>query len=128
LTRARRSVLEVLSRSVAPLTVAEIHGRLQPVGTDRVSVYRAVHLMVKEGFLRAADVTRAGVRYELTEAFTGHHHHLVCQACGRIEDLEGCLLEAPALLRLRQRIQRTRRFRVTEHELRLSGYCAGCTA
>ena len=26
-------------------------------------------------------------RYELAEDLTGHHHHLVCSNCGRVEDL-----------------------------------------
>jgi Fe2+ or Zn2+ uptake regulation protein len=41
-------------------------------------------------------------RYELAEALTGHHHHLICSACGRVEDvpassvLEASLAEAVA--------------------------------
>ena len=26
-------------------------------------------------------------RYELAEELTGHHHHLLCSSCGRVQDL-----------------------------------------
>jgi Fur family ferric uptake transcriptional regulator len=126
LTGPRRAVLDALSASTAPLTVAQIHRRLGPGRADLVSVYRTVNLMVKAGLLRATDATKAGVRYELAEEFTGHHHHLICQGCGRIEDLEGCLLPDDALARVQQRVRLKRRFRVTEHELRLFGLCQHC--
>jgi Fur family ferric uptake transcriptional regulator len=126
LTGPRRAVLEVFAGSTEPLTVAEVHARLASGRADLVSVYRTVKLMVQVGLLRATDSTKGGVRYELGEEFTGHHHHLICQACGRIEDLDGCLLADEVLARLQQRVRQQKRFRVTEHELRLFGLCARC--
>jgi len=128
LTGPRRAILDTIAASTAPLTVAEIHARLGTGLADRVSVYRTVNLLLKVGLLRTADVTRAGARYELNEAFTGHHHHVICQVCGRIEDLDGCLLADDLLARLRRQVRQTMRFRVTEHELRLFGLCRQCQA
>jgi Fur family ferric uptake transcriptional regulator len=126
LTGPRLSVVEVLAETDAPLSVAEIHRRLRSRRVNLVSVYRTVHLLMRMGVLRATDRARRGQRYELAEQFTGHHHHLICQRCERIEDLEGCPLGDNVLTRLSLRLRRVRDFRVTEHELRLFGLCSGC--
>jgi Fur family ferric uptake transcriptional regulator len=76
--------------------------------------------------MRLAASSRKTQRFELSERFTGHHHHLVCRRCGDVQDLEGCVLRKPVLARLEQRIRRTTRFRVLDHDLRLYGVCARC--
>jgi Fur family ferric uptake transcriptional regulator len=97
-----------------------------------VSVYRTVHLLIRLRLVRPTDsrpleaALRGSQRYELAEEFTGHHHHLICQGCGAIEDLEGCLLADAALTQLARDVRRTRRFKVTEHEVRLFGLCPQC--
>ena len=57
-----------------------------------------------------------------------HHHHLICQGCGRIEDLEGCVLPDATLAQLTRHLDRARNFKVIEHELRLFGLCPRCSA
>lgn len=119
-------MLDVLAKSTAPLTVADIHGRVTERRANIVSVYRTVNLLGRVGLLRATDSADGRRRYELAEQFTGHHHHLICQGCGRIEDLDGCLLEEAVLTRVRRRVRSSRRFRVTDHELRIFGFCREC--
>jgi Fur family ferric uptake transcriptional regulator len=110
------------------MTVSEIHARLSPRRASIVSVYRTVHLLTRLNLVRSTDTTRRSERYELTEPFTGHHHHLVCHTCGRIEDLDGCVLSDEVLARLTRSVRRARRFQVLEHELRLFGRCGNCAA
>jgi Fur family transcriptional regulator, ferric uptake regulator len=132
LTGPRRAVLDVLASSRQPLTVAEIHQHLGGSRAHVVSVYRTVHLLVRlrlvrpTDSVRPTDAARGSRRYELAEQFTGHHHHLICQGCGRIEDLEGCVVAETALTQLTRFARRTRRFVVTEHEVRLFGLCHRC--
>jgi Fur family ferric uptake transcriptional regulator len=126
LTGPRLSVVQVLAESEMPLSVAEIHARLGTRRVNLVSVYRTVNLLMKMGVLRAPDRSRKGQRYELAEQFTGHHHHLICQRCEGIEDLEGCPLGDDVLTRLSARLRRLRSFRVMEHELRVFGLCRSC--
>ena len=35
---------------------------------------------------RRVDAGDDHARFELHESLTGHHHHLVCDVCGRVED------------------------------------------
>jgi Fur family ferric uptake transcriptional regulator len=121
-------VLDVLAVSQAPLSVAQIHRRLGDGQANVVSVYRTVNLLVRMRLVRHTDTGRTGSRYELAEEFTGHHHHLICDRCGRIEDVAGCLVPDEALAALNESIQRARQFRMTAHELRLFGICGSCDA
>jgi Fur family ferric uptake transcriptional regulator len=126
MTAPRRQVLNALAASGTPLSVGEIHRRLKDPRVNLASVYRTVHLLLRLKVLRAVDSPSGGQRFELTDRFTGHHHHLICQACGRIEDLEGCLLEDRVWRAVNRRVRRSRRFRVLDHELRLIGTCQDC--
>ena len=126
LTQARRAVLAVLSEASMPLSAAEIHARVVDRRADLVSVYRTLHLMLDLGFVHMADASRGIQRFELAEPFAGHHHHLICRECGSIEDLEGCLLGREALDALSRDVRRSRRFRVTDHDLSLFGVCGPC--
>ncbi len=119
-------MLDALAKSPLPLTVSQIHERVGLKRVNVVSIYRTVNLLASIGLLRTTDSVRGSRRYELNEQFTGHHHHLVCQGCGRIGDLQGCLIDERALARLNQRVRHTRRFRVTDHELHLFGLCQEC--
>ena len=126
LTGPRRAVVDVLVKRGTPLTVGEIQARIRSRPINLVSVYRTVRLLSRLGLVRVADESRGTQRFELAEAFTGHHHHLVCQACGAIGDLHGCWLEENMLLALNRRVRRTRRFRVLTHDLKLLGLCQRC--
>ena len=126
LTAPRREVVDVLVRHAAPLSVAEIHARLGTRQINLVSVYRTVHLLLALGLVRIADESKGTRWFELAEAFTGHHHHLVCQGCGHVEDLDGCWLGQEMLDALNRRVRRRRRFLVTGHDLKLIGLCRQC--
>lgn len=126
LTRPRRAVLNVVAAERQPLSVAEIHARLRCQAVNLGSVYRMVALLCRLDIMQLAETSRGTQRFELSEAFTGHHHHLVCQRCGGVQDLEGCVLKEPVLARLARRVRRAARFQVTGHDLRLYGLCAAC--
>ena len=51
----------------------------------------------------------------------GHHHHLVCQRCGRVVDIDG-----PAVETWLRRIARDAGFTDIEHTLELAGTCSSC--
>jgi Fur family transcriptional regulator, ferric uptake regulator len=126
LTGPRRAVVDVLVDHAAPMSVAEIQASLKGRRANLVSIYRSVNLLCELGLLRVADTSKGTQRFELAEQFTGHHHHLVCQECGSVEDLDGCLLEDAVLDAIRQRVRRSRSFRLTGHDLKLVGLCRRC--
>jgi Fe2+ or Zn2+ uptake regulation protein len=118
-TRPRAAVVRVLIGTATPLKVEEIHERLGhwPGGrrTNLSSVYRTVNLLHALGVVRRVQFGDGPLRYELAETFRAHHHHFVCEACGRIEDVRRCPLEGADL-----------GVGVRSHHLELFGVCRRC--
>ncbi len=117
-TRPRAAVLHVLVAAPTPLKVEEIHDRLGQWGGRGInlsSVYRTVNLLRGLRVVRRVQFGDGPQRYELAEDFRGHHHHFVCETCGRIEDVRRCPLEKADL-----------GAGVRRHHLELFGLCREC--
>jgi Fe2+ or Zn2+ uptake regulation protein len=67
-------------------------------------------------------------RYELAEDITGHHHHLVCSGCGRVEDLPATAAVEHSVAIAIEEAARRAGFRTEHHRLDLVGLCADCSA
>src|SRR5215218_3620906 len=65
-------------------------------------------------------------RYELSEELVGHHHHLVCSRCGRIEDDPVPPEVDAGLASLLDAVATRTGFTVTDHRLELRGLCERC--
>ena len=123
-TSGRRQIVELLGKSAHPLTIPEIIAVDESL--KQSSVYR--NLAVLEGADVVARVITNGewTRVELAEDLTGHHHHLICDACGAVRDIEvpaeiESALDA-ALVGLAER----EGFTLDRHRLDLVGRCAEC--
>lgn len=126
LTRPRRTILAVVAEARQPISVAEIHARLLGRDVNLGSVYRTIALLCRLDVMRLADSSRRTQRFELSERFTGHHHHLICRQCGGVQDFDGCVLRKPVMARLERRVRQVAQFQVTEHDVRLYGVCGRC--
>ena len=120
-THPRRLILEVFLNDDKPLTPAAVHHQLPDRSINLASVYRAIELYCLLGVLTEVDHVSEGRRYELSDEYRDHHHHLICRDCGKTQDFEGCGMEAVERL-----IRRRFRFKVTRHELRFIGLCQRC--
>jgi Fur family ferric uptake transcriptional regulator len=118
LTPPRRLVFEALQNG-GPLTMSELIRRTQPA-VDRASVYRTVARFEQIEILHHLIVGGRKV-IELTERFTGHHHHLSCVRCGQLQDVHDEPLEAAL-----QRLADTHGFDAHNHVIEVSGVCRAC--
>ena len=116
-TRPRSGVLSPVDVA-APVTAEDIHVRLRRLpggGGAPSSVYRTLNLLCSLGVARRVPLSDGARRYELVEGERDHHHHLICEACGRIEDVWQCPLEGADL-----------GVSVRAHHLELFGVCMIC--
>jgi len=120
LTQPRQAVFLALQEQ-QPLSIHELVQRCATV--DRASVYRSVALFEQLGILQRLQM---GWKYklELSDAFTAHHHHLVCLRCGKILDIED---EKHIDIFIRDAARRFG-FTVLKHRFEVEGYCATCSA
>jgi Fur family ferric uptake transcriptional regulator len=85
------------------------------------TVYRTLELLEKLGLVTKTDLGDGRVRYHSIKK--GHHHHLVCQKCGVIIDIEESIL-SPLWADIRQKYN----FKVNMKHLAFFGLCQKCQA
>ena len=120
-TKPRQAVCRVLLETPTPLSIEEIHAKLATRTINRVSIYRTVQLFCDLGVVRRLQFHEGFARYELADTFGSHHHHFVCDRCGRVEDIHTCPLAATE-----QAIVRHTHSRITSHSLEFYGLCGVC--
>jgi len=120
---ARREVVALLAEQHCALSAAEIEDALRSRkrAVSRASVYRVLEELEQIGFVQRVGVGQSMVRYEPVNHGPGHHHHLVCDRCGRLEPFADDALEQ-AIAQLSEKVP----FRVAEHEVVLRGACTAC--
>ena len=122
---ARQEVVSVLARGDCCLTVPEIvdAARARGRGVGIASVYRVLDLLAEKQLVQKIDLGDGRARYERAEVADDHHHHLVCNECGRVEPFADENLEAAL-----RRVERETGFEVASHDVLLRGACDDCRA
>ncbi|HEX8353843.1 MAG TPA: Fur family transcriptional regulator [Pyrinomonadaceae bacterium] len=119
LTPQRFAVLEYLTRAAGHPTAdqiaAEINRRFPRA--SRATVYNALRALRDAGLVREVATREALTRYESN---VGPHHHFVCRACGKIEDVPPEAFAAPARVALEGGQE------VETFEVVLRGLCGAC--
>jgi len=122
----RRRLVEAIADSGRPLTVPEILDRAP--GLPQSSAYRNVTALIEAGVVRRVPTADDHWRVELAEDLSGHHHHLVCGTCGRVEDVPPSETLEQTLGDTARLVAKRTGFSVNEHRLDLVGTCANCDA
>lgn len=119
-TRQRRAILRVLDRKDRFITAQDLHhelrGRKEAPGL--ATVYRTLATLADAGVL---DSTLRQGEQAFRMCGTRHHHHLVCESCGRVEEVESEQVEAWV-----RQLARRRGFHVTSHTAEVYGLCRAC--
>lgn len=121
-TKGKIQILRILSRSERPLSVPEIHGKLDE-SCDVSTVFRTMTQFKEKNLIREVNLEEGFIRYEIisSEEESHHHHHVRCRRCGDIKNIEHCDLAAfeKAIAKLG--------FKEMEHRLEFTGLCSKCS-
>jgi Fe2+ or Zn2+ uptake regulation protein len=124
-TPLRKSLVHALSTSSRPMTIPEILEAAPEL--PQSSAYRNVTALIEAGVVRRVAGADDHGRFELSEDISGHHHHhLVCQSCGKVEDIRPSERLERALGEATRSIGDEEGFQVTEHRIDLLGICSDC--
>jgi Fur family ferric uptake transcriptional regulator len=120
---SRERVIELLATKPCALSAVEIEDELRASGrpTGRASVYRVLDLLVEHGLIERLEVGDGQARFERSHPDGEHHHHLVCDRCGRLVAFDDPGLER-AIGRLSERLG----VRIDSHDVLLRGACQRC--
>ena len=120
---ARREVIGFLETQSCCLGAQEIHDRLResgrPVGL--ASVYRVLETLAETGLLQRLEFGDGVARFEPVRSDESHHHHLVCDGCGKVETFTDERLETA----LRD-VEDKSGYAVAAHDVVLRGACSAC--
>lgn len=119
----RMAIVEILASHGCLLTARQISDRLREDGRDIgvATVYRSLELLEGLGLLHRLDTGEGPSRYEPAHPSGEHHHHLICNHCGRVSAFEDAGLERSV-----EKMSRRLAFRVEGHDVALRGTCAAC--
>ena len=122
---ARKAVVELLGRQDCCLTAQDIFDRLRTEGRQVgiASIYRVLELLTEKGLLQRIDVGAGTARFEPMHASGEHHHHLVCDGCGKVEAFADDELE-----RALHGVEGRTGYSVVGHDVVLRGACRDCRA
>ena len=122
-TRPRQVIAQQLAEHAASGTdfaTDDLWQQLQGnSGVGRATLFRAVDLLVDLGVLDRIEVADGARRYRVCAA--GHHHHLICTQCRRIEEIDVSRAEGE----LAHAVAKTG-FELEWHALEFYGRCANC--
>ena len=90
-TRSRRAIAEAIARLERSFSARELHDVVcaQGPSVGLTTVYRTLALLLAEGRVREAGRRDGEMLYNACTV-TGHHHHLVCERCGTVEESSVC--------------------------------------
>jgi len=124
-TTKRQQLVQVLAATERPLTIAEILQAAQ--GVPQSSAYRNLAVLTDAGVVRRVQGADENGRFELAEDLSGHHHHhLICTACGTVEDVAASPRLERALAEAGRAAADAVGFQVSEHRIDLVGRCVTC--
>ena len=121
-TPQRLAIHRLLRERDRHLTAEEVGEAIahQLPGTSTPTVYATLDLLSDLGLIRRL---RAGTGATLYDSRTASHHHAVCRACGRVEDIDA----APDVAAVTTAAGR-RGFDAEQVEVVVSGLCSECAS
>ncbi len=124
ITRARSTMVRILSDSPSPLGAPEMARLMKELGSsvNKTTIYRELEFLMAQALITEVLVGDGMRRYELMPEGRHHHHHLVCNECSAVEcvEVERCVEEDV------RAIEKKSDFKVTDHSLKFFGLCAKC--
>jgi len=119
-TGSRLAILDIFKHAKKPLNVKNIAAKLPSFKADIVTIYRNIESLKLQNIVKEINFNKNEAYYELAGT---HHHHVICESCGRIEDVPTCNITP-----LEKGIRKAAGFaRINRHSLEFFGLCANCS-
>lgn len=95
-TGERRRLVDLFAALGRWCTPQELYEEARRAGLrpGLATVYRLIEALVDVGLCKPMVKEDRMIRYVFCPPY--HHHHLICQACGRVQDVDECHVAAPA--------------------------------
>lgn len=124
LTPQRLMVLTALRHAEGHITAAEVYEQVRTAYpyVDISTVYRTLGALKQMRLVTETDMGRGDLTYEWV-GDAHRHHHLICNVCGGVTELDHAYLE-----RLGSELRRDLGFSAALDHFAIFGRCAACTS
>ena len=121
LTPQRAMILSAIENSNHHISAEEIYAQVSAKypQVNISTVYRTLELLKRLGLVYEIDLGEGRIRYHSESK--GHHHHLVCQKCGAIIDID-----ESTLARLEDVLLHRYNFSAQLRHMAIFGLCENC--
>ena len=123
-TTGRRAIVSALRSVGGPVTLPELLSHASEI--PQSSAYRNLALMQEAGVVRRLVHGADHAYFELAEELTEHHHHLICESCGTVEDFTLDAAVERVLDAAFERIATATGATPTSHVIDVFAVCATC--
>lgn len=120
MTKQREVILEELSKVTSHPTADEVYEMVKKK-LPRISlgtIYRNLEILSECGMIKKMEIGGMQKRFDAT---IENHYHIRCTVCGRIDDIDGELMENIA-----DRFDDLIGYKIIDHRLELIGICPSC--
>lgn len=120
-TRQQSAVIDALGATQDFTSAQDLHAQLRESGAKvgLATVYRTLSTLADSGDVDVLRTDEGESVYR--KCSTGHHHHLVCRACGRTVEVEG-----PTVETWTDAVAAEHGFTDVAHTLEIVGTCRSC--
>jgi Fe2+ or Zn2+ uptake regulation protein len=120
-TRQRLAVADALTAAGRQVSAQDLYRRLHEhdPGIGRATVFRTLEALVSAGVARRLELD--GHIYGYVACRPEHHHHLACDRCGRVEEIDEAYIRPVS-----ERIAASLGFRIDDARVDFYGLCASC--
>ncbi len=121
-SKRRDLILERFLKLPGHVSATDVHEdvRRADPAIGRTTVYRALRLFCDAGIATSIELRDEPARFE-PALFRGHHDHLICVRCGRIDEFLSLEVE-----RQQEEIAARNGYRLLSHRHQLYGLCGTC--
>lgn len=121
-TEPRKIILQILINNIDTLLSADelyLMVKLENKKINRSTVYRNLEIFTEAGLMYKT-LSDQGISKVKLKCTTEHHHHLMCDICGKIVIYDDC--ESAKY----KKFAKSKGFKLTSHTLELHGICDKC--
>jgi Fur family ferric uptake transcriptional regulator len=120
-TRQRIAVADALTAAGRQVSAQELYLglRRRDSSIGRATVFRTLEALVAAGVARRLELD--GHVYGYVACRPEHHHHLACDRCGRVEEIDEAYIRPVA-----ERVAVELGFRIDDARVDFYGLCASC--
>ena len=120
-TRQRLAVADALTAAGRQVSAQDLYRQLhrRDSSIGRATVFRTLEALVVAGVARRLELD--GHIYGYVACRPEHHHHLACDRCGRVEEIDEAYIRPVS-----ERIAANLGFRIDDARVDFYGICASC--